>query len=127
MRIGFAYKAFDRAVGRREEIEDAYKAIQRQSEPALVPSFPGSVLAWLAVRRNAVSTSKVSSLISGKPFSNLCQPHALERTLERVRSFWRRKSLSLAKDSPLPRPLQPVGSILPLPILGGLHHHYVRI
>jgi transposase InsO family protein len=38
-----------------------------------------------------------------------------------------RTHLSLAKDSPLPRAVQAVGSILPLPILGGLHHHYVRI
>jgi transposase InsO family protein len=38
-----------------------------------------------------------------------------------------RTHLSLAKDSPLMRRVQPVGSILPLPVLGGLHHHYVRI
>jgi hypothetical protein len=31
------------------------------------------------------------------------------------------------RDSPLTRSVQTVGSILPLPILGGLHHHYVRI
>jgi hypothetical protein len=38
-----------------------------------------------------------------------------------------RTHLSLAKDSPLTRSVQPRGTILPLPILGGLHHHYVRI
>jgi len=38
-----------------------------------------------------------------------------------------RTHLSLAKDSPLTRSVQTVGSILPLPILGGLHQHYVRI
>ena len=38
-----------------------------------------------------------------------------------------RTHLSLAKDSALPEPVQAVGCILPLPILGGLHHHYVRI
>ena len=38
-----------------------------------------------------------------------------------------RTHLSLAKDSPLPQIVQAAGSILPLPILGGLHHHYVRI
>ena len=37
-----------------------------------------------------------------------------------------RTNLSLAKDSPLTRSVQAVGSILPLPDLGGLHHHYVR-
>src|SRR3954453_16209223 len=38
-----------------------------------------------------------------------------------------RTHLSLAKDSPVPRAVQAVGSILPLPLLGGLHHQYVRI
>jgi transposase InsO family protein len=38
-----------------------------------------------------------------------------------------RTHLSLAKDSPLPRAVHAVGNILPLPILGGLHHYYVRI
>ena len=38
-----------------------------------------------------------------------------------------RTHLSLAKDAPLPRAIQAVGDILPLPVLGGLHHHYVRI
>ena len=38
-----------------------------------------------------------------------------------------RTHLSLNKDAPLSRPIQTVGRILPRPILGGLHHHYVRI
>ena len=38
-----------------------------------------------------------------------------------------RTHLALAKNSPLTRSVQAIGSILPLPILGGLHHHYVRI
>jgi transposase InsO family protein len=38
-----------------------------------------------------------------------------------------RTHLSLAKDSPQTRPVQAVGSILPLPVLGGLHHRYVRM
>jgi transposase InsO family protein len=38
-----------------------------------------------------------------------------------------RTHLSLNKDAPLPRAVQAVGRILPTPILGGLHHHYVRI
>jgi len=33
----------------------------------------------------------------------------------------------LNKDAPLPRAVQAIGRILPTPILGGLHHHYVRI
>ena len=38
-----------------------------------------------------------------------------------------RTHLSLNKDAPVPRPVQAVGRILPTPILGGLHHRYVRI
>ena len=38
-----------------------------------------------------------------------------------------RTHLSLAKDSPLTRSVQAGGRILPLPVLGGLHHRYVRI
>jgi transposase InsO family protein len=34
---------------------------------------------------------------------------------------------SLDKDAPVSRPVQRVGSINSRPILGGLHHHYVRI
>ena len=33
---------------------------------------------------------------------------------------------SLDKDAPISRPVQRIGSIKPEPILGGLHHHYVR-
>ena len=38
-----------------------------------------------------------------------------------------RTHLSLNKDTPTSRAIQTVGRILPLPILGGLHHQYVRI
>jgi len=38
-----------------------------------------------------------------------------------------RPHLALAKDSPLTRSVQTIGRILPLPILGGLRHRYVRI
>jgi transposase InsO family protein len=38
-----------------------------------------------------------------------------------------RTHLSLDKDPPVPRDIQRVGRVLPLPILGGLHHRYVRV
>lgn len=38
-----------------------------------------------------------------------------------------RTHLSLNKDAPVSRAIQTIGRILPLPILGGLHHQYVRI
>jgi transposase InsO family protein len=38
-----------------------------------------------------------------------------------------RTHLSLNKDAPIPRDARRVGRVRPLPIMGGLHHHYVRI
>jgi Integrase core domain len=38
-----------------------------------------------------------------------------------------RTHLSLNKDTPIPRDAQRVGRVLALPILGGLHHRYVRV
>jgi hypothetical protein len=38
-----------------------------------------------------------------------------------------RTHLSLHKDTPISRPVQPNESIKLHPILGGLHHHYVRV
>ena len=34
---------------------------------------------------------------------------------------------SLVKDAPVSRPIQRTGCIKSYPILGGLHHHYVRV
>ena len=38
-----------------------------------------------------------------------------------------RTHLSLNKNSPASRAVESFGRILPVPILGGLHHRYVRI
>jgi transposase InsO family protein len=38
-----------------------------------------------------------------------------------------RPHLSLGKDSPSHRPIQRFGGVAALPILGGLHHEYVRM
>jgi hypothetical protein len=35
--------------------------------------------------------------------------------------------VSLDKDAPNFRRAQPIGNITALPVLGGLHHHYVRV
>ena len=37
-----------------------------------------------------------------------------------------RTHLSLQKDAPIPRAVQTVGQTLAVPILGGLHHQYIR-
>ena len=53
----------------------------------------------------------------------------LRRALKAYASYYNRvrTHLSLNKDTPLPRPRQSVGSITSIPILGGLHHQYVRV
>ena len=38
-----------------------------------------------------------------------------------------RTHLALDKDAPMSRPVQSVGRIAATPVLGGLHHHYVRM
>ena len=38
-----------------------------------------------------------------------------------------RTHLALSKDTPLGRPVQRFGTIVAIPIMSGLHHHYVRI
>jgi hypothetical protein len=56
-----------------------------------------------------------------------------ERRLRRVLSAYAayynqtRPHRSLLKDAPLRRAIQRIGNIAVIPILGGLHHQYVRI
>src|SRR5262249_15055690 len=38
-----------------------------------------------------------------------------------------RTHLSLQKDAPIPRAVQAVGQTLAVPVLGGLHHRYIRV
>ena len=38
-----------------------------------------------------------------------------------------RTHLALGKDTPESRQVYQRGSIIALPVLGGLHHHYVRV
>ena len=63
-----------------------------------------------------------------------CLDHAIvlgERHLRHVlrsyQQYYNGTYLALAKDPPLTRSVQAIGSILPLPILGGLHHRYIRV
>ena len=47
---------------------------------------------------------------------------AYARYYNNIRTHW-----SLAKDAPVSRPIQWTGIIGSRPVLGGLHHHYVRV
>ena len=53
----------------------------------------------------------------------------LRRILQTYACYYNkiRTHQSLDKDAPVPRPVQRIGSIKSHPILGGLHHHYVRV
>jgi transposase InsO family protein len=53
----------------------------------------------------------------------------LRRVLQCYMTYYNeaRTHLSLNKDSPVPRPALINGRVLGVPILGGLHHQYVRI
>src|SRR5258705_13741177 len=53
----------------------------------------------------------------------------LRRILTKYAAYYNelRTHRSLNKDASIHRALQRVGSIVSAPVLGGLHHHYVRI
>jgi Integrase core domain len=53
----------------------------------------------------------------------------LRRVLSSYAAYYNqvRTHLALGKDAPLGRAVQRSGVIVAIPILSGLHHHYVRI
>ena len=53
----------------------------------------------------------------------------LHRILQTYADYYNgiRTHRSLNKDAPVSRPVQRVGSVISKAVLGGLHHHYVRI
>jgi hypothetical protein len=58
----------------------------------------------------------------------LCEAH-LQRTLDSYARYYNsvRTHLALDKNAPIYRPVRHRGNIHAQPILGGLHHHYVRM
>jgi transposase InsO family protein len=53
----------------------------------------------------------------------------LRRVLPSYAAYYNqtRTHLALQKDTPLQRAVQRLGSVAAIPVLGGLHHKYVRI
>src|SRR5436309_2533444 len=53
----------------------------------------------------------------------------LRRILQAYARYYNdlRTHRSLDKDAPFSRPVQRIGSITSQPLLGGLHHHYMRV
>jgi transposase InsO family protein len=56
-------------------------------------------------------------------------PAHLRRVLRAYAAYYNgvRTHLALGKDTPFGRPVQTLGRIVPLPVLGGLHHQYLRM
>ena len=61
-------------------------------------------------------------------FIGLGEAH-LRRVLRTYAGYYNqiRTHRSLDKDAPISRPVERTGNISSRPILGGLHHHYVRV
>ena len=59
----------------------------------------------------------------------VCGEEHLRRTLLSYASYYNRARThrSLNKDAPVHRPIQRLGALRSHPVLGGLHHQYVRI
>ena len=53
----------------------------------------------------------------------------LRHLLNSYQSYYNefRTHLSLQKDAPIPRAVRSAGRVIPVPLLGGLHHQYVRV
>ena len=53
----------------------------------------------------------------------------LRHLLNSYQSYYNevRTHLSLQKDAPIPRAVRSAGLVIPVPLLGGLHHQYVRV
>jgi len=52
----------------------------------------------------------------------------LRRILMRYAAYYNElRTRSLNKDAPIHRSIQHLGSIVSMPVLGGIHHHDVRV
>jgi hypothetical protein len=125
-------------------VTDAFFGMRRyvtrcMTDGAFVPSYtrgvramgiPGSpypprfaVTEWLCLTADRIDMSRVpgSVVVFGEAL--------LRQMLKAYISYYNkiRTHLSLHKDAPTFRHLEPVGSVATIPILGGLHHHYVRV
>jgi hypothetical protein len=82
------------------------------------------------------SRSQAATVCTENPIRRECLDHIivsgeahLRRILISYAAYYNsvRTHRSLHKDAPIFRPIQQIGIIRSHPILGGLHHHYVRV
>lgn len=80
-----------------------------------------SVAEWPRRASHRIDPSRVPRLVFGEAH--------LRRVLEAYASYYNRvrTHLSLNKDAPDLRQAQTFGHIAAIPVLGGLHHQYVRV
>jgi hypothetical protein len=90
-------------------------------------SFPSGIAIKAGYRRAFETTNEFGrmSFEKGQVFG---EAH-LRRILKAYAGYYNevRTHLSLGKNAPFPRTAQRIGQITALPLLGGLHHEYVRI
>ena len=79
--------------------------------------------------KNAAALSKSLSVPPASLFATVCTEAHLRRILHAYARYYNdiRTHRSLDKDAPVSRPVQRTGNISSHAILGGLHHHYVRV
>jgi hypothetical protein len=96
----------------------------------IVDAFPNdSATSYLLRDRDSVYGGAFRHRVKGMRIEEVLTAH-LRRVLVRYFSYYHRARthLSLDKDAPEGRPIEPppLGAIIPIPEVGGLHHRYVR-
>jgi len=76
---------------------------------------------WLCRTADRLDPARVCLIVLGEAHLRRIL-RAYARYYNDIRTHW-----SLAKDAPLSRPIQRIGSIRTHPMLGGLHYHYIRV
>jgi hypothetical protein len=93
------------------------------SQDAGFMTAPSGTTPWVANRHKAINSFRASATTITL---------RMRRPVPLMRSYFAyynetRTHLSLDKDAPVSRAIQTVGRIFARPVLGGLHHQYVRV
>jgi hypothetical protein len=88
--------------------------------------------ATLGSRRHQIEAELLAHNAREEPAHRMLQPSCGFRLRHLLRAYAdyynrTRTHLSLEKDSPVSRAIEPFGRMLPVPILGGLHHQSLRL
>jgi hypothetical protein len=89
---------------------------------AILGTDSGRIYRWVRIRRT-IDRSSASAVSLLSQSSADCTTNTVGRSIQQGQ----RTHLSVDKDSPAHRPIQPYGQLAAQPILGGLHHQYCRM